>query len=111
CYISTVMVGHRKRHIQQPLVFRTWGGKRKGAGRRQVNERKSQPHRKRREITPNQAILVTLRVAPDVRRMRRRDAYRALRKSLLVVLARTDFRVVHLSIQANHVHLLLEAAS
>ena len=105
------MAGTRKRHIQKQFVFRTWGGKRKGAGRKQVNERKSQPHRKRREIAPNQAILVTLRVAPDVRRMRRRDAYRALRKALLVVLARTDFRVVHTSIQANHVHLVLEADS
>jgi REP element-mobilizing transposase RayT len=29
----------------------------------------------------------------------------------VVVLARTDFRVVHASIQANHIHLLLEAES
>jgi REP element-mobilizing transposase RayT len=43
--------------------------------------------------------------------MRRRDAYRATRKAMLVVLARTDFRIVHLSIQANHVHLLVEADS
>jgi putative transposase len=101
----------RKRHVQQTLVFRTWGGKRRGAGRRQVNERKSQPHRARRELAPNQAVLVTLRVAQSVRRMRRRDAYRALRKAMHVVLSRIDFRIVHLSIQANHVHLIVEASS
>jgi len=101
----------RKRHIQQPFVFRTWGGKRKGAGRKQVNERKSQPHRIRREVGSNQCVLVTLRVAQPVRRMRRRDAYRAIRRAMLVVLARTDFRIVHLSIQANHVHLVVEAES
>jgi REP element-mobilizing transposase RayT len=97
------------RRGQQSFGFRTWGGKRKGAGRKQVNARKSQPHRKRPKITRSMAVLVTLRVVEDVRRMRRMDAYKALRKALLVVLARTDFRVVHQSIQANHVHLLVEA--
>jgi REP element-mobilizing transposase RayT len=57
------------------------------------------------------ALHVTLRVAPSVRRMRRMDAYRALRKALLVVLIRADFRIVHLSIQSNHVHLVVEAES
>lgn len=105
------MARARKRWQQQPIAFRTWGGKRKGAGRRQVNEQKSQPHRKRHEVRPNQVLHVTLRVAPYLRRLRRRDAYRAIRKAMLVVLARSDFRIVHLSIQANHVHLLLEADS
>lgn len=100
-----------KRHVQKAFVFRTWGGKRRGAGRKQVNARKSQPHRARPAIAPNSVVLVSLRVAPNVRRMRRRDAYRALRRALLVVLARTDFRVVHISVQGNHVHLLLEAES
>lgn len=100
-----------KRHVQHVFSFRTWGGKRKGAGRKQVNERKSQPHRVRPEVTSRECVLVTLRVAQSVRRMRRRDAYRAIRKAMLVVLARTDFRIVHLSIQANHVHLLVEAES
>jgi REP element-mobilizing transposase RayT len=99
------------KRAQRSFLFRTWGGKRKGAGRKQVNERKSQPHRLRRAVTSNQCVLVTLRVAQPVRRMRRRDAYRAIRKAMLVVLARTDFRIVHLSIQANHVHLLVEADS
>jgi REP element-mobilizing transposase RayT len=98
-----------RRRGQQAFEFRTWGGKRKGAGRKQVNERKSQPHRVRPEITSRMAMLVTLRVVPNVRRMRRMDAYKALRKALLVVLARTDFRIVHHSIQGNHIHLVVEA--
>jgi len=101
----------RKRHVQQSLVFRTWGGKRDGAGRKQVNDRKSQPHRARPELTGTTVLLVSLRVVPSIRRLRRRDAYRAIRKALLVVLARTDFRIVHVTIQANHLHLLLEAES
>jgi REP element-mobilizing transposase RayT len=92
-------------------VFRTWGGKRKGAGRKQINACKSQPHRRRPQVTANVALHVTLRVARDVRRMRRMDAYRAIRKAMVVVLARTDFRIVHASIQGNHVHLVAEASS
>jgi REP element-mobilizing transposase RayT len=101
--------GGRQRAGQQAFEFRTWGGKRKGAGRKQVNEHKSQPHRVRPEITSRMAVLVTLRVVENVRRMRRMDAYKALRKALQVVLARTNFRVVHQSIQANHIHLVVEA--
>jgi REP element-mobilizing transposase RayT len=108
---SKAMARGRGRKAQQTFVFRTWGGKRRGAGRKQVNERKSQPHRTRPQIRPNTAILVSQRVAPSVRRLRGRDAYRALRKALLVVLSRPDFRVVHISIQANHLHLAVEADS
>jgi REP element-mobilizing transposase RayT len=105
------MARRRSRQVQQLFVFRMWGGKRKGAGRKQVNERKSQPHRTRPDVRPNHAVLVTLRVVQSLRRMRRRDAYRAIRQAMVVVLARIDFRIVHLSIQANHVHLVVEAES
>ena len=99
----------RKRHRQAALDFRTWGGRRAGAGRPQVNERKSQPHRTRPRVSPSNVIHVSLRVAEDVSRLRRRDAYSAVRKAMQVVLGRADFRIVHASIQANHVHLLGEA--
>lgn len=105
------MARARRSAGQQQFVFRTWGGKRKRAGRKQVNEVKSQPHRRRIEIHANQAAHVTLRAAPYLRQMRRLDAYRAVRKALLVVLARTDFRIVHVSIQRNHIHLVVEASS
>ena len=54
---------------------------------------------------------MTLRVLDCVGRMRRREAYHAVREALLVVAPREDFRVVHLSIQGNHIHLICEAAS
>jgi len=101
----------RKRHVQQTFEFRTWGGERSGAGRKQINERKSEPHRARLPITRHQAAHVVLRSAPELARLRRRDAYNIIRKAMQVVLRRTDFRIVHVSIQANHVHLLVEAES
>src|SRR5262245_21235940 len=100
-----------RRQTQRSFEFRTWGGKRRGAGRKQRNERKSQPHRTRAEVLPVHAVHVSLRIAADFSRLRRRDAYRAIRKAMAVVLARTDFRIVHASVQANHVHLITEAES
>lgn len=105
------MAGTSKRKPQQSFVFRTWGGKRDGAGRKQVNERKSQPHRVRPAIGPKSVLLVSLRVVPSVRRLRGYDAYRALHRAMLVVLTRADFRIVHVTIQGNHVHLMIEAES
>jgi REP element-mobilizing transposase RayT len=108
CYDLGV-VSARKRHRQQELHFRTWGGKRKRAGRKQVNARKSQPHRVRETVHEGDAVHVTLRVADDLSRLRYRDAYRAVRKAMFVVLVRTDFRIVHASVQHNHIHLMVEA--
>jgi REP element-mobilizing transposase RayT len=54
---------------------------------------------------------VTLRVLDEVGRLRRRDAFGVVRKAMQVVAGREDFRVVHLSIQGNHIHVVCEAKS
>lgn len=50
-----------------------------------------------------------LRTLDSVPRLRDRDGYRAIRRVLTRYLGRDDFRVVHVSIQHNHLHLLVEA--
>jgi REP element-mobilizing transposase RayT len=50
-----------------------------------------------------------MRVSDEVGRLRRRKAYQAVRAALLAIVGRTGFRVVHLSIQRHHIHLLCEA--
>src|SRR5262249_26085553 len=42
--------------------------------------------------------------------MRRREFYHLMRGVLACFLARVDFRIVHISIQATHLHMLVEAA-
>jgi putative transposase len=54
-------------------------------------------------------VHVVQRVSPEVGQLRRRDAYRAIRHALQHVLGRADFRVVHVSIQRTHLHLIVEA--
>ena len=97
---------------QTEIAFRMWGGKRQGAGRK-ARMVAGQPHRrvrKRPVLTGRDPIHVVIRVVPAVGRLRRRRAYRAIRRALITVFCRGVIRVVHLSIQRNHIHLLVEAA-
>ncbi len=102
------MARARKRHVQQPL-FRH-GGKRKGAGRPPKGRRSSERHQKRPPLRASEPVHVVLRVSREVGTLRRRQAYHAFRKALVATFTRDDFRVVHLSIQRDHVHLLGEAS-
>ena len=109
------MPAARKRHVQQPIRFPDrngqWrGGRRDGAGRPRRGRFASERHQTRPRIRPSQPVLVTVRVAPAVGTLRRWRVYHAMRRALAVALARPDFRVVHLSIQRTHVHLIAEAA-
>ena len=97
----------RKNHVQQELVY--WGGKRKGAGRPPKNKRSSERHKQRPEIKAAHPLHVTLRVEKAVGTLRRLSLYHCVRRALRSVLRRTDFRVVDVSLQDGHVHLIVEA--
>ncbi len=87
------------------------GGKRKGAGRPPKSERAGTPHARRPAVKASTPLHVVLRVAKAVKSLRKRDMYRALREATIVVARHEDVRIVHVSIQTNHVHLLVEAES
>ena len=83
----------RKRHVQTEIVFKKWGGARKGAGRKRRGPRRQVPHLRREDFDARHPLHLTLRVLDEVGRLRRRDAFHAVRKSMLVVAAREDFRI------------------
>jgi len=62
----------------------------------------------RPRLEPRHPLHVVIRVIGGVR-LRRRAGWRAIRHALGVTLRRHDFRICHVSIQATHVHLLVEA--
>ena len=102
------------RTVQPEFEFKTWGGKRRGAGRKVRVVPGQKPHRrvrKRPALTGRDPIHVVIRVVSAVGRLRRRRAYQAIRRALITVFCRGVIRVVHLSIQRNHIHLLVEAAN
>jgi REP element-mobilizing transposase RayT len=91
------------------MVFKTWGGSRDGAGRPPKGKRSSEPHKKRARVLAREPQHVNMRVVPEVGNLRRRHMYRALREATIVAARRETFRIVHFSIQGNHVHLIAEA--
>lgn len=94
---------------QQAFEFRTWGGKRKGAGRPPKGPRPSEPHQARVRFSRPMPVHVTLRVVAPIPTLRRPDAYHAIRRSLYAVVERSDFRIVHISLERDHLHLIVEA--
>ena len=107
------MNAHRPRRRPQlslDLRRRTRAGKiAKPPGRKPTGRRVDPRHRPRKAVSPRHPQHVVLRTSPAVGYLRKRRIYHAVRGALARQLARGDFRVVHISIQSNHLHLLVEA--
>ena len=108
-------VGRRKRHVQVEMLDASGtkqrssrGGKRRGAGRPPKGERAGAPHKRRLAFKASEPIHVVLRVVKAVGSLRRRKMYQALRGATQTTVRREDFRIIHISIQRTHVHLLVE---
>ena len=96
---------------QVEMVFRTHGGKRPGAGRKPTRTRPGERHQARPEHDPRHPVHVTTRVVGSAAGLRRKDIYLGLREATIVTAKREDFRIVHMTIQRDHLHLIVEADS
>jgi REP element-mobilizing transposase RayT len=99
----------RKRHVQQEL-FRH-GGKRRGAGRKPKGARSSEAHRTRPKIKEEYGLHVVLRVAAEVGNLRRPEMYQAIREASICAAVRERIRIVQISIQRTHIHMIVEAGN
>ena len=91
------------------LVFRTWGGRRDGAGRKPVGPKTGVPHCCRRKHQAPHPLHVTLRATRGCQSLRSSHLFPTLRSA--IAKASTDvFRVAQFSVQTNHVHLIIETA-
>jgi putative transposase len=104
----------RKRHVQLELPKldkngQRRGGRRPGAGRPKKGERASERHKKREAFRPSHPVHVIIRAVQAIETLRGFDAYHAIRKGLVSTYAKNVIRIVHISIQGTHVHLLVEA--
>ena len=84
------------------------GGKRAGAGRPK-GKGSDAPHRARPVHKKRHPVHVVLRAKQDVPRLRKANTFAAIRAAMRAMGAKLDFRVVHASIQKNHLHFLVEA--
>lgn len=100
----------RTTSVQLGLRLRTHGGARKGAGRRPKNGKPGVPHAARPRLTGREPVHVTLRVRDHVWNLRSRRAFHFFEHALAGVRHRAaEFRVVHFSVQGNHLHLIIES--
>jgi REP element-mobilizing transposase RayT len=101
----------RREAPAQLALFKSRGGKRRGAGRPSKGPRAGAPHKTRPQLAARHPVHVVLRTVGAVGNLRKRFTYRAIREATLTTARREDFRIVHLSIQRTHVHLIVEAES
>jgi REP element-mobilizing transposase RayT len=88
------------------------GGARAGAGRKRSKETWQDPkHEARPALDWRHPVHAILRTREDVPRLRQRCMFEAIRRSLVHYVGGEQFRVVHISIQHNHLHLITEAAN
>jgi putative transposase len=93
--------------LQLPL--HTWGGRRAGAGRKRASARAtSVPHVARPEHMGRHPVHVTLRGTRRLPSLRKQSVFMEMRRSFGGA-SRGGFRVVHFSVQTDHVHLIVEA--
>ena len=98
----------RRRPQQLELKHYGWGGKRPGAGRKPGPNPRVR-HLSRAALASRHPCHVTLKVRPGVPSLRAVRLVREVERSFSRACERGDFRLVHYSLQANHVHLIVEA--
>ena len=93
--------------MRLPLTAaRTWGGARKGAGRK-PRGRPSMPHITRPKVDPRYPVQITIRATSGLPSLRSPRLFGALRRA--IARASVDrFRVIHFSIQQDHGHFIVE---
>jgi REP element-mobilizing transposase RayT len=106
----------REKHIQLELLTKDGtrrrsnrGGKRKGAGRKPKSGRSGTSHVARPKIKASVPMHVTIRLERDIGTLRRPLMYKALLQATIVAAKHADMRIIHMSIQKDHLHLILEA--
>jgi hypothetical protein len=101
----------RKRSQLELRLTRGWGGQRKGAGRKAAGPRRL-PHERRPVHKGRHPVHVTVRARhglPSFRKQRIHGVIAGVLRDQRKRRYANDFRVVHFSIQSNHVHLIVEA--
>jgi putative transposase len=94
------------------LTFHRRGGKRRGAGRKPKGPRALVSHAARPMLAQRSPVLVTSRLRAGLPSLRRKDAFDAITAAFAACTAGADrhgMRLVHFSIQSNHLHLIVEA--
>src|SRR5215475_5385406 len=102
------LINMAKGKKQLELVLRCWGGARKGAGRKPINGKAGVSHARRPRIRPTIPAHVTIKLKRGLWNLRTRKPFVMIVRQLEATLV-SDVRITHVSVQHDHVHLVVEA--
>ncbi len=85
------------------------GGRREGAGRKPVARRSGVAHRARERFERTVPAIVTIRMAKTVYNLRSQRSFNVLKRALSGGRNRFGTRIIHFSVQGNHLHLIVES--
>src|SRR5262245_52610991 len=85
-----------------------WGGVRKGAGPKLRGDRPCVSHRTRSGLRTRLPVEVTMRVKQGLPSLRGLKEFALLRGAMVAGCKRDGFRLVHFSVQSNHLHFIVE---
>jgi REP element-mobilizing transposase RayT len=100
----------RQAERQIEMQFRTWGGRRRGAGRKPGPNGPGVAHRTRPFLARRFPVHVTYRLVRGLPSARRPAIFRAMRRAFAAGRDRFGGRLCHFSVQGNHLHFVVEAA-
>jgi putative transposase len=90
--------------IQEP---KTWGGRRKKAGRKPNGARALVSRKARPKLNGRWPVHVTMRVLPEIPSLRVLNGW--VKRALIAGSQKDGFRLIHFAILSNHLHLIAEA--
>ncbi len=99
----------RRARVGEQMSFRLVG--RGGPGRKQGRKKRSRgvSHARRAFIDRRHPVHVSTRVLPGLPSLRGRVLWETVRRALALCCKRPGFRIVHFSVQGQHIHLICEA--
>ncbi len=99
----------RRQPKQLEFTLKTWGGKRKGAGRKPKNGKAGVTHQARPAFASHHPVHVTMKVRRDVvGSLRRKSMFRCLHDAFVRGCQRNGFHVTDWSVQCDHIHAIVE---
>jgi len=107
----TTARNRRKRQMLLPFsVKKPWGGRRKGAGRKPKGVRPRERHINRKTHDAKFPAHVTIKILPGLADLRKSAVYHLVETAFFEGSRKPGFRLVHFSVQTNHLHLIVEAS-
>ena len=101
--------GRSRGSRQTELAFKSWGGPRRNAGRKPKGERAGAPHETRAPLASRHPVHVTVRLRRGLPSLRYKQPYLTLLRAFGAGRERFGFRLLHYTVQSNHLHLIAEA--